>query len=121
MKKFLLLLFAGLTAGFINGLFGTGGALVLIGALVYLSFPTQKALATSSVCILFLSAVSFLLYLKNGMLLMSFLPEYAKSILLPSLLGGAFGSLCLSKISTDFLKKIFFIITVIGGIGTVLK
>lgn len=111
----------GLFAGFVNGLFGTGGALPILALFAFLTFDTDKAFATANLAVMVLSLVSFVLYLKNGTLEAAFLDGYFKRIFLPALVGGAVGSLLLSKVSSDLLKKIFFIITVIGGVGTVFK
>ena len=121
MKTIILYIITGLVAGFINGLFGTGGAIPLLALFSFMTLPADKAFATANISVMLLSAFSFVLYLKNGTLDISFLPEYFGRIFLPALAGGAVGSLCLSKISPDLLKKIFFIITIVGGVGTVFK
>ncbi len=121
MKYILLTSVTGLVAGFINGLLGTGGAIPLLALFTFLALDTDKAFATANLTVMILSAVSFVFYLKNGTVDASFLPQYFSKILLPALAGGAVGSLLLSKISPNLLKKIFFVITVIGGIGTVFK
>jgi uncharacterized membrane protein YfcA len=121
MKTLLLYSFTGLVAGFINGLFGTGGALPLLALFAFLSFDTDKAFATANLVVMILSAVSFFLYLANKTVEISFLPHYFSDVFLPALLGGAVGSLMLSKLSPTLLKKIFFVITVIGGVGTVFR
>ncbi len=121
MKKIILFLSVGLLAGFINGFFGTGGAIPLLGLFAFLSMPTDKAFATTGFCVMVLSAFSFALYLKSGALTADFLPEYFDDILFPALVGGTLGSLFLSKLAPNLLKKIFFAITVVGGLGAVLK
>ncbi len=121
MKHILLFSATGLVAGFINGLFGTGGAIPLLALFAFLALDTDKAFATANLAIMILSAVSFAFYLKNGTVDTAFLPEYFSKIFLPALAGGAVGSLLLSKVSPNLLKKIFFVITIIGGVGTVFK
>ena len=121
MKTLLLYSATGLIAGFINGLFGTGGALPLLALFSFMSFKTDSALATANFAVMVLSALSFVLYLKNGTVDPSFIPQYFSKICLPALLGGAIGSLVLSKISPSLLKKIFFILIAIGGVGTVFR
>lgn len=121
MKALLFYLLTGLLAGFINGLFGTGGAIPLLALFAFLSFDTDKAFATANLAVMVLSAVSFLLYLHSKTLAPSFLPQYFYRIFLPALSGGAVGSLLLSRLSPTLLKKIFFVIVIIGGVGTVFK
>ena len=121
MKTVLLYSAIGLLAGFINGFFGTGGAIPLLALFTFLTFDTDRAFATANLAVMVLSAVSFFLYLRNKTVDVSFLPHYFSHIFLQALSGGAVGSLLLSKMSPNLLKKIFFVITVIGGVGTVLK
>lgn len=111
----------GLAAGFINGLFGTGGALPLLALFSFMAFKTDSAFATANLAVMILSAVSFFLYLKNGAIDPSFIPQYFSGICLPALLGGAAGSLLLAKLSPALLKKIFFVLIAIGGVGTVFR
>ena len=121
MKTILLYSATGLIAGFINGLSGTGGALPLLALFSFMSLKTDSAFATANFAVMVLSALSFLIYLKNGTVDPSFIPEYFSRICIPALLGGAVGSLILSKLSPTLLKKIFFVLVVVGGVGMVFK
>lgn len=121
MRTVLLFSSVGLLAGFINGLFGTGGAIPLLALFTFLAFDTDKAFATANLTVMLLSAVSFFLYLRNGTVDTEFLPEFFKRAFIPALAGGAIGSIFLSKISPDLLKKMFCVITVIGGVGRIFK
>lgn len=121
IKTLLLCSAVGLLAGFINGLFGTGGALPLLALFSFMEFKTDSAFATANLAVMILSAVSFFLYLKNGAIDPSFIPQYFSKICLPALLGGAAGSLLLAKLSPALLKKIFFVLIAIGGVGTVFR
>lgn len=121
MKTIVLYIITGFGAGLINGLFGTGGALPLLALFAFLSLDTDKAFATANLTVMLLSAVSFIIYLKNGTVDSGFLPDFFKSAFLPALAGGAIGSLFLSKISPDLLKKMFCVLTVVGGLGRIFK
>ena len=121
MKYVILFLLTGFTAGFINGFFGTGGAIPLLALFTFLTFDTDKAFATANLTVMLLSAVSLVLYVRQGTLEAEFLPKYFSAVALPALAGGVAGSLLLSKISPLLLKKLFCLIIVAGGIGTVLK
>ena len=121
MKTIILFLITGLSAGFINGLFGTGGALPLLALFAYLALKSEKVFATTSFAVLLLSAVSLVLYLKNGTLTLDSFKEHLGDTVVPAVLGGAVGSLLLAKIAPKLLKKIFFAIVVIGGVGMVFR
>lgn len=120
MKTLLLYTFTGLAAGFINGLFGTGGALPLLALFTLLSYDTDKAFATANLGVMVLSAVSLGMYLKNGTLDTAFLPHFFSSLFFPALAGGTVGSLLLSRVSPTLLKRIFFLVIAVGGIGKVI-
>ena len=121
MKTIILFLITGLGAGFINGLFGTGGALPLLALFAFLALKSEKVFATTSFAVLLLSAVSLILYLKNGTISPASLKDHLGDMIIPAALGGAVGSLLLAKIAPGLLKKIFFAIVVIGGVGMVFR
>lgn len=116
MNTLFLYMLTGALAGFINGLFGTGGGIVLVFLFTYLSYPAQKIFATTNITVLFLSLVSFFFYIKEGNISNQLLPH-----IIPVLAGGALGSLFLSKIKGSFLKKLFSILVIIGAIGRLIK
>ena len=121
MKTIFLFLITGLFAGFINGLFGTGGALPLIALFTFLALKSEKVFATTSFAVLLLSVVSLVLYLKNGTISPASLGEHFGDMIVPTVIGGAVGSLLLARIAPKLLKKIFFAIVVIGGVGMVFR
>ena len=121
MKTVALFAITGFVSGFINGLFGTGGAIPILVFFTYLAFDTDRALATVNMAVMAVSLASFIFYLKNGTVTLDFLPDFMKKAFLPALLGGATGSLLLSRFSPDFLKKLFCLVTIVGGIGVTLK
>ncbi len=119
MKRLLLYLSVGFFAGFINGLAGTGGGVLLVFLLTRLAFPADKTFATTNMTVLILSFVSLFLYLKNGTLTPDLLPRFFKTAFLPAVLGGAAGSLILSKVKGSFLKKLFAVLVIVGGVGRI--
>ncbi len=119
MKTLLLYIGVGFFAGFINGLAGTGGGVLLVFLLTRLAFPADKTFATTNMTVLILSLVSLFLYLKNGTLTSDLLPHFFGTAFLPAVLGGAVGSLLLSKIKGSFLKKLFAALVIVGGVGRI--
>ena len=96
---------AGLLAGLVNGFFGAGGGLVLVPFFISLcGLEEKKGLATSVAVIFGLSAVSAVVYLKQG------LPEG----LWPCVLGGAAGGLAagrlMKKVPASLLRRAFALI-----------
>lgn len=116
MKIFQKLL-TGLSAGFLNGLFGAGGGLVIIPMLEKIGLSPKKSHATSIAIILPLSIIS------SGIYLLNFAPELYKFLFyIPfGLVGAYIGCKILNKISTNKLQKIFGIIIIISSIRMFFK
>lgn len=119
MKTLYLFLITGFFAGFINGLAGTGGGVLLVFLLSYLSTPADKTFATTNMTILIFSLLSLFLYVKNGTLTSELLPHFFSTAFLPAVAGGAVGSILLSKIKGSFLKKLFAVLVIVGGVGRI--
>ena len=115
-SKCLISLFLGFCAGFINGLLGAGGGIVLVrGARRILpeeKYQTRDVFASALAVMLPVSAISTALYSLRGNAIPIDLPHIA----LPALLGGALGALLLAKINPKLLKLIFSALTVWSGI-----
>ena len=118
-KPFLLaviLAFAGISVGFINGFLGTGGGILLVFVLTFFSPANESPenvrnrFATVIAIILPLSLISALIY-GNGKL--SF--EAASPYLLPGMLGGVLGALLLDKIKIGILAKLFAVMVLWAG------
>lgn len=125
MKKgvFELLLTAigGLAAGFINGMLGTGGGIILIFLLGYLMrrdptlkniYSTRDVFATVILAILPMSFVSALFYIKDGSVNINDALVY----ILPGIAGGIAGAYLLDKINVKFLKKLFAAMVIYAGV-----
>lgn len=121
MKTLTTLIITGFVAGFINGLFGTGGGIVIIFFFALLKTPSDKIFATSNLTVMLLSLVSLFLYIRNGILTTDIAVYFFETAFLSAVLGGAVGSLFLSKISPKFLKKLFCLIVMVGGIGRMFR
>lgn len=94
---------AGLMAGVLNGLLGAGGGTVIVPMLEKCGLPPKRAHATSIAVIVPLSALSAILYLKNGSYSLRDLLLYV-----PAGLGGAYvASLVLPRIPANLLRRLF--------------
>lgn len=116
MKNSVKYLMIGSLAGVANGLFGSGGGLVLVPLFIKWSkLEEKRAFATSVAVIVPLSLVSFLVFLWRGNL------DFSATV--PYLVGGAVGGIlsgCLfSKISATLLHRLFGALLIYGGLRAV--
>lgn len=108
---------SGALAGAVNGLFGTGGGILLVPLLLRAhKLPTQKAFATSLAIILPLSAVTLFVYLRQT-------PLDLRAAL-PYLLGGAAGGFLAGKwlkhLPVVWLRRLFGALLIVAGVRAVL-
>ncbi len=110
-------LFCALLAGFVNGMLGTGGGIILVFLLSRImrkeaGYTSRDVFATVIAIILPMSAVSLFVYFKGGNVdfreALPYLPAGA--------LGGVLGAFLLEKISIKLLKKIFALMVVYAGV-----
>ena len=109
------LIAVGMTAGVINGVFGTGGGTVIVFALSALAgrlFPDRRMIFANAIAIILPPAVvSTLVYA-------SFSPPdpaTVTAIALCSLAGGALGALLLGKLKGRVLRLIFAVLMILSG------
>jgi hypothetical protein len=100
-------------AGLANGFFGAGGGLFLVPLFIgWLGLTEQKAFATSVAVILPFCAVSAWIYWHNGNLdLMQALPY-----LIGGALGGFLSGRIFKKMNMAWLRRIFGLLILYGGI-----
>lgn len=102
---------AGLTSGFLNGLFGSGGGIVAVMFMRKITKDEKKAHAAATLMILILSGVSLFFYGINGHVDWrngwKFIPG--------GLVGAVLGTFFLKKIKPQKLRKIFSCILIISG------
>lgn len=105
-------------AGGVNGLLGAGGGSVLVPLLIRkCGFEAKSAMASSVFLIFPLSAVSVAIYGFQGHLnLQASLPY-----LIGGCLGGFLAGRLLKKCSALWLRRIFGILLLVGGIRMVLQ
>ena len=99
----------GFLAGFVSGLFASGGGLILLPAFVYILKETEvKARATTIFCILPLVIISGINYYNNNLINWSIALKCAFG----GIIGGIIGSKVLNRLP-DITLKITFIIFLI--------
>ena len=107
----------GALGGLANGLFGSGGGLFLVPLMTRWSkLEARKAFATSVAIILSLSIVSSVVYFTKGALDFSTAWPY----LLGGGIGGVISGLVFQKVPLNFLRRIFGLLILYGGIRAVL-
>ena len=110
----------GLTAGFLNGLLGAGGGIVIVfglGALLGKQIADPRSIYASAIAVMLpLSALSAWQYFKNGHLG----DNNLGLLILPALAGGALGAWLLQRLSPRALSRIFAAVVLVSGIVLVI-
>ncbi len=127
----ILLLWAavGIGAGFVNGLLGAAGGILLVTALPHLPVPSclsgsanpcgqagtdrRDLLATALAVMLPVSAVSAVRYRMAGV---DPAPRFLLPLLLPAAVGGLLGAYLLERTSPRFLRRLFAAVILVSGI-----
>ena len=114
LTTFLLLILIGLAAGFLSGLVGIGGGVIIVPALVlFLGFSQKLAQGTSlGILLLPVGILAVIQYYKQGYLNVNFVAVVSISFILGSFLGS---KLALS-LSEEKMKKIFAIVMMLIAI-----
>jgi uncharacterized membrane protein YfcA len=114
LYQIVILILIGLSAGILAGVFGVGGAIIIIPALVYFFQMSQhQAQGTSLAILLFpVGILAFLNYYKQGYV--NF--KIAVIIMLAFIVGGYFGSLLSVNLPEKTLRIIFGILMLFTGI-----
>lgn len=117
-SKQIKLIAIGLVTGFINGIFGSGGGMIIVPALTFLmGVDEHKSHATAISIILPLSIISTFLYLKEDMIQFNIVLNIALGGVIGSLIGAKF----LKKIPAHILRKIFGGIIILTAIRMMLR
>ena len=123
----LFLLLLGAAAGFLNGLLGTGGGIVLVYVMQWyrrrrggphvLPDQARDVYATALAVMLPISIFSSFHYANAGALdFNAFAP-----MLLPSVVGGILGGWLLDRLKLDLLKRLFALLVLISGILMIVR
>lgn len=106
----------GLGAGFLNGLLGAGGGILIVFGLNHLlkeQVPDSRSIFASAIAVMLpLSLISAIRYFKNGHLN----PESAGLLVLPAVLGGVLGALLLRRLSPAALSRLFSLVVAASGV-----
>ena len=103
----------GAIAGFINGLFGGGGGMIVVPLLMlFLKLKSKNAHATAILIILPMSIVSGLLYASGKSLDLGLTIPTAIGVTV----GGVVGAFALNKLSNKWVSIIFSIVMAVAGI-----
>lgn len=115
----ILLIIIGLSAGFLSGLLGIGGGIIIVPALVLLLGMTQhEAQGTSLAVLVFPAGILALMnYYKNGYVDL----KVSIILILTFIIGGYFGSLVSMEIQEKVLRKIFSIFFILVAIRMFFK
>ncbi|NLY78118.1 MAG: sulfite exporter TauE/SafE family protein [Tissierellia bacterium] len=99
--KFIII---GFITGLINGLFGSGGGILVVPALTFiLHFQDYKAHATAIAIILPLTIISTIVYLKNNIIRF----DIAIIVGIGAMIGSFIGAKFLKKVPVTILRKVF--------------
>ena len=118
MKDFIKKIIIGFLAGFISGLFSTGGGLILVPAFIYLlKEESKKARGTSIFCILPMVITSSFFYYKGNYI------EWKTAALcaIGGTIGGYIGAKILRKIPEEKMKIVFTIFLIYAAYNMIFK
>jgi len=114
MNEVVILLIVGVLAGFLSGLVGVGGGLIIVPALIYfLSFSQQQAQGTSLLLLLLPTGIFAVMnYYKAGYV------DWKAALIIAStfLVGGFLGSKAAIALDQNTVKKIFACFMVLMGL-----
>ncbi|MBR2024252.1 MAG: sulfite exporter TauE/SafE family protein, partial [Clostridia bacterium] len=105
-------------AGGINGFLGTGGGIIFIFMLSFLTNNESKNNYATSLCATFIiSSVGVFTYLKNSNVDFSMIGQ----VFIPAISGGVFGALVVDRINVKYLNMIFALLIIYSGINLIIR
>jgi len=113
-QTIILLVLIGLAAGFLSGMIGVGGGIIIVPALVYLLQFSQKDAQGTSLAVLLLPIgifAAYQYYIKGHVKV-----PHAGIIVATFIVGSIFGSKLASDMDDNKLKKIFAVIMMLLAI-----
>lgn len=116
--SFLIFCLLSFLAGGLNGFVGTGGGIIFVYMLGFLTDNEKKdSFATSLCATIPISVIALFNYFKSG----NVDTELCRSIILPCALGGVLGAFLVDKIKTKYLNGIFAALVIYSGVKMILK
>ena len=125
--KWLFLMLGGLAAGFMNGLLGAGGGILLVFVMNTIMAPqapnnplavdARDIMANALAAMLPVTAFSAIRYAVLGALPTENLTRY----LLPAISGGLCGAWLLERMKANVVRKIFAVIVIFSGILMIVR
>lgn len=113
MRKKLVLFFGGITAGFLNGLLGTGGGIIAVSIFKYAGMQQRQAQACTTVFILAMCIVSLVALGGVGQ---QWDLSAAIWIGVGGVPGAILGARLLHKLKNNMLQIVFAVLILISGI-----
>ncbi|WNY24277.1 hypothetical protein MmiHf6_16070 [Methanimicrococcus hongohii] len=120
----------GCIMGLLSGLTGIGGGLILIPLVIFLvKMPLRQAIGTSSATIIFTAFGGVISYIINGAGIEG-LPPYSFgyinivmwiALVIPGIIFAAIGAKTSHRINQKYVRAAFSVITLLVGIGMILK
>ena len=93
----------GLLSGFLNGLLGAGGGMIIVPSLVKSGMPQKNAHANSVCIILAICITSSIIYINSGTVSLNDALPYMPW----GIFGALLGTFILSRINHNLLRKLF--------------
>ena len=113
MRKKLVLFLGAVTAGFLNGLLGTGGVIIAVSVFKHAGMQQRQAQACTTVFILVMCAVSLAALSGAGQ---QWDISSAIWISVGGIPGAILGARLLHKLKNDILQIVFAVLILISGI-----
>ncbi len=108
---------AGIGAGVLNSVVGSGGGIILIVVLSALGINYKRVHATVLCVTVALSIISSFMYIANGYVA----TELLIPVLIPAFIGGLIGGFLMHKLSGEWLKLLFGVIMIAGGVISIVR
>ena len=117
-KRYIKYIFIGIITGIANGLFGSGGGMIAVPAMILLlGADEHKAHATAISIILPLTIVSAFFYISNDYVDWS----VTWKVILGGIAGGYIGARLLNICPANILRKVFAVFIIIGAVRLLVK
>lgn len=117
-KNNIKLISLGLVTGLVNGVFGSGGGMIIVPALVlFLGLKDYKAHATAISIIFPLTIVSTIIYLFSNTIPL----KVSLFVMMGGLVGSYIGAKLLNKIPANILRKVFGCVIIYTAIRMIWK